>query len=331
MSDLAFAPIRIGILGCSDIARRKFITAVTNSKNATLVALASRDPSKAISLLPDTFLAELMTYQEMICSTKIDLIYISLPNHLHETWSIAALEHGKHVICEKPLGLDSAETSRMLNAACKHKRLLFENIMYLHHPQHAAVKQLLAAGHIGRILSLNSEFAFPGPKEGNFRLYPSMGGGAFHDMNRYPLSAALFFFNGKQHKFIDGSQKTKNGLNVEFLAQSVTNLGEKFSFFIAFGHSYRSFYEIKGERGTIRVERAYTTPPDMENKIIVTIDGRDESFNAPPNDHFLSTIDYVCKIIRGGYWRKEHELQLQLADLAEMFQVKCAGRNHEAS
>lgn len=331
MPDLKADQITIGILGCSDIARRKFIPVVTNSRQATLAALASREQSKAVALLPDGSMAVVMTYEEMICSPNIDLIYVSLPNHLHEAWSIAALEHGKHVICEKPLGLNSDSVGRMIAAATQHKRLLFENLMYLQHPQHLAVKQLIATGYIGRILSLQSTFTFPGPPAGDFRLNPAMGGGAFHDLNRYPLSAALFFLEGKHHTFIRGNHKIQNGLNVAFRAQSVTDANEQFTFLLAFGQPYRSYYEIRGERGNIRVERAYTTPPDMANRIAVTRDDRDESFTVPPNDHFLSTIDHVCIMIRNDNWIEQHQQEQKLADLAEMFQTRCARRNHEES
>lgn len=315
--------IRIGILGCSDIARRKFIPAVMHSQQATLVALASRELDKAESLLPPGFPLLLMSYEEMVCSPHIDLIYLSLPNHLHESWSIAALERGKHVICEKPLGLDVASVSRMLDMADRHSRLLFENLMYLQHPQHREVKSIISSGRIGRVLSLHTEFAFPGPPHGDFRLNPTMGGGAFNDMNRYPLSAALFFLKGKQHHFISGNRVEQNGLNLEFMAESETDAGEKFSFLTAFGKPYRSFYEIKGERGSIRVERAYTTPADMANMVSVMIDGRDESFIATSCDHFLSTIEHICSLIRSGVWTEEHERGRALAALADMFQEKC--------
>lgn len=318
--------IRVGILGCSDIARRKFIPALLKSDQASLAALASRERDKGASVAPGLPVVSIMTYQELLCDPTIDLVYISLPNHLHEEWSIAALEHGKHVLCEKPLGLSAASVNRMLEAADRHGRLLFENLMYLQHPQHKMVKSLIAAGRIGRVLSLRSEFAFPGPVEGDFKLDPAMGGGAFHDMNRYPLSAAQFFLEGKSYRFVRGNAEVKEGLTISLQADSITGTEEVFSFLTAFGLSYRSFYEIIGERGTIRVERAYTTPADLENSISVTVDGRDESFVAPQGDHFLLTIDHVCNLIRSGQWGAEHMRTRALAELAGMFDDNCIRR-----
>ncbi|MFZ4856382.1 MAG: Gfo/Idh/MocA family protein [Desulfuromonadaceae bacterium] len=310
--------IGVGILGCSDIARRKFVPALLQSSQAHLAAVARRERGTAPAPADGEPVASL-TYQELICSSAVDLIYISLPNHLHEEWSVRALNQGKHVICEKPLGLSAASVRRMLGAAERNGRLLFENIMYLHHPQHRLVKELIASGRIGRILSLRSEFAFPGPTAGDFRLNPQMGGGAFHDMNRYPLTAALYFLEGKAHRFLRGSVEIRDGLTLSLQADSCTDAGETFSFLTAFGQPYRSFYKISGERGFIGVERAYTTPAEMENRITVMADSRDESFNVPPGDHFLNTIEYVCDLIRSGEWGAEHNRARTVAELADMF------------
>ena len=100
----------------------------------------------------------------------------------------------------------------------------------------------------------------------HLHLDPARGGGAFHDLNRYPLSAALHFLQGRQHTMLYGSRRERGGLNTAMTAETITDVGERFSFEIAFGQPYRSFYLITGERGTIRVERAFTTPPDRESR-----------------------------------------------------------------
>lgn len=319
--------MRVGVLGCSDIAQRKFIPALLQCEQACLTALGSRKQGRFSA--GSGVAVPLLTYEDLVSDPSVDLVYISLPNHLHEEWSIRALEQGKHVICEKPLGLSAASVERMLAVADNCGRFLFENLMYLQHPQHRVVQGLISAGRIGRILAMKSEFAFPGPVDGDFRLDPAMGGGAFYDMNRYPLSAALFFLKGKSHRFLRGFSELLNGLTWSLQADSITDANEEFSFQVAFGQPYRSFYELRGERGVIRVERAYTTPAEMENRITVTIEGRDESFGVPPGDHFLHTLDYVCGLIRSGQWGAEHEGMRTLAALADMFHDKCIRREPE--
>jgi len=319
--------IQVGILGCSDIARRKMIPALLKCDQARLTAVASRHLNNAAALILATDLSvPLVSYQDLINDPKIDLIYISLPNHLHEKWSVRALEKGKHVICEKPLGLSVSSVKRMLDTAQKYNRLLYENLMYLHHPQHMAVSSIVKSGSIGRILSFTSEFSFPGPVAGDFRLNSTMGGGAFNDMNRYPLSAAQFFLKGKTHHFIQGSIEKQDGLTLSFQAESITDASEAFSFLVSFGRPYRSYYKISGEKGSIRVERAYTTPEDMENRIILTIEDLYESIKVPPYDHFLGSIEHVCCLIHKGSWNEEHVRSMRLAELAAMFRDNCIVR-----
>lgn len=313
--------IRVGILGYSDIASRKFLPALFQSGQAGFKSVASRR-HEAVRL-PTGEPVPAVTYQELVEDPSVDLIYISLPNHLHEEWAIRAMEQGKHVLCEKPLGLSTASVRRMLETATANGRLLYENFMYLQHPQHRMVKTLMASGRIGRLRALHCEFAFPGPKEGDFRLDPAMGGGAFNDMNRYPLSAALFFLKGTHHSFQRGAAGERNGLNRSFEGTTFTEADERFSFLTAFDLPYRSYYEITGELGSIRVDRAFTTPPDLENLITVTVDDQREAIYAPPCDHFLATIDHVCSLIRGGTWQAEHERSLKLAAMADMMQNNC--------
>jgi predicted dehydrogenase len=198
--------------------------------------------------------------------------------------------------------------------------------MYLQHPQHAAVRRLIAEGRIGRLAGLTTVFRFPGPAAGDFRLDPQRGGGAFHDLNRYPLSTALYFLGGGSYRLLDCSAAADNGLNLSMQAAFVTSAGERFSLSIGFGFQYESFYEIEGERGNIRVDRAYTTPPDMVNRIRVTCDGRDASFDAAPCDHFLATIDHVSRLVTAGYgFAEDHTRSRRLAQLAEEVNYRSQG------
>lgn len=318
----ADAPLRVGILGCSDIARRRFIPALLKSSHGSLAAVASRERETAAAWVSGT-MAEAMEYQQLISAPHIDLVYISLPNHLHQEWSLKALQHGKHVLCEKPLGLSADQVNRMLDCADRHQRLLYENLMYLRHPQHALVKEIIAAGKIGRVRSLHAVFTIPALGDGNFRMKRESGGGAFHDLNRYPFSAALYFLKGEQYRLLRGTIEQQQGLDLAMAGETVTDAGEQFSFEIAFGKPYQSMYEISGESGSIKVERAFTTPPELENLVMLKIAGSEQNFSVAPADHFQATIDHVCRLIRGGEWGEHHRATRKLGALAEMISDGC--------
>lgn len=315
-------PLRIGILGCSDIARRRFVPALLASDHAVLAAVAGRDRHRAAGFVPGENYA-VFDYDELVATPAVDLIYISTPNHLHEEWAVRALEAGKHVICEKPLATSLRSAEIMLAAAEKRGVLLYENLMCLHHPQHAAVKRYIEQGHIGRITSFRTSFGFPHPPSGDFRLDPAAGGGAFHDLNRYPLSAATYFLQGDEYRFY-GISIDRERLNLAKHGVAATSAGEAFSFSIAFGQQYESYYEIVGELGKIRVDRAYTTPADLANTVFIVRGGDDASFVVPAADHFLLTINHVAALIsRPGDFREQHARTLRLAHLADAMEKGC--------
>lgn len=322
MGTPATKSLRVGILGCSEIARRKFVPALLRSECAVLAAVAGRDRSRAAGFFPGEKFAA-VDCDELIASPLVDLVYVSTPNHLHEEWTVRALEAGKHVVCEKPLATSFDSAERMLAAADKHGMLLYENLMYLQHPQHGEVKRCIEEGRIGRVTAFRTTFGFPEPPAGDFRLDPEMGGGAFHDLNRYPLSAALHFLQGDDYQF-RGISFGRERLNLAMHGVAATSAGEAFIFSIAFGQLYESYYEVIGEEGKIRVDRAYTTPADMANTVHAVRGGIDFSFAVPPADHFLLTINHVAALIaRGGDFSHEHARFRKLASLAEAMERGC--------
>jgi len=315
-------PVRIGILGCSDIARRRFLPALQKTRNAELVAIASRDVEKAKQWAPAAGCAA-MRYEELLSSEQVDLVYLSLPNHLHEEWAMKALEQGKHVIGEKPLALSAEAVARLTGYAEQKGLLLYENIMYLHHPQHHLIKKMIAANCIGKVRSLRTGFAFPLSDRNNFRMKTEQGGGAFLDQARYPLSAALFFLNGATYSF-KGHSFFRGDLNVGMNACAVTDAGEVFSCSIGFEQQYECWYEIIGEQGKLRLDRAYTTPADQENTLVLTTGRKVTSIPISSADHFALMVEHVGELIlqRKGYQGAHRDAQ-RLARFTEQLQAGC--------
>ncbi len=323
---LTYEPVRIGILGCSDIARRKFIPALANCKNALLFAVSSHNSKSAARLFPDCMITG---YEELLESPYVDLIYISTPNHLHEEWSIKALEAGKHVICEKPLATTLASAEKILNCAARNRRLIYENQMFLFHPQHAIVRAMITEGEIGRIKSLRCFFGFPSPKKGNFRLDPLQGGGAFHDLARYPLGIASYLLSSLPNSF-RGHSTWQDNLNTSVTGTAITPDDEIFTFSIRFGQQYEAVYEVIGETGMIRLERAYTTPSDYENRIFFTAGNRTEEISVPAADHFKLMIENICNMIQTNSDFSFHNRQAAtIALLADQMEKGCMEKLYE--
>lgn len=316
-----FEPVRVGLLGYSEIARRKMLPAISASERAVLGAIATRNQgSSAAAIIPGQ---AVIGYDELLGRPDIDLVYLSLANHLHEEWTLRALSAGKHVLCEKPLGLVPASVARMIATAAAQQRLLYENLMFLHHPQHAAVRSVIDSGRIGRLLVLRCVFGFPEPPPGNFRMDPACGGGAFYDLARYPLGIAGYLLKGRLEEF-RGFAIDRNGLNLAMHGVAHSSAGEILQFAIAFGQSYECGYELIGERGKIRVDRAFTTPHELANRIEVMAEGETLSFVVPAADHFRLMLDHVCSLVRtGSNFEEQAERSMQLARLAELMERGC--------
>ena len=127
---------------------------------------------------------------------EIDAVYIPLPNSMHREWTVRAAEAGKHVLCEKPLGLDTAEALEMADACRAHGVQLMDGVMWVHHPRADQMKRVLDDGSLGRVRRATSAFTFCFDEipEYDIRLDPRMGGGSLGDLGWYCCRAALWAF-----------------------------------------------------------------------------------------------------------------------------------------
>ncbi|ASY22311.1 dehydrogenase [Candidatus Planktophila versatilis] len=177
---------RWGLLGAGWIATKAIAPAMHAASDAIVQAVASRDSARSRALNPVTIHE---SYEALINDPLVDAVYISLPNHLHCQWSVAALKAGKHVLCEKPFAINSSEVELMVKTARENDRLLVEAVWSRWHPRMARLVDYVKAGNIGKLHSIESSFTFPANIDGNYRLSPAMGGGALFDVGVYPLHA----------------------------------------------------------------------------------------------------------------------------------------------
>ncbi|ASY26123.1 Gfo/Idh/MocA family protein [Candidatus Planktophila versatilis] len=177
---------RWGLLGAGWIATKAIAPAMHAASGAIVQAVASRDSARSRALNPVTIHE---SYEALINDPLVDAVYISLPNHLHCQWSVAALKAGKHVLCEKPFAINSSEVELMVKTARENDRLLVEAVWSRWHPRMARLVDYVKAGNIGKLHSIESSFTFPANIDGNYRLSPAMGGGALFDVGVYPLHA----------------------------------------------------------------------------------------------------------------------------------------------
>ena len=186
-------PLRWGILGCARIARRGLIPGIRASTSGVLLALASRDQGRATQWAREFAVPRAhASYEAALADSEIDAVYIPLPNELHKPWVMAAADAGKHVLCEKPLALDSQEAAAMVEHCRQRGVILMEAFMWRHQPRTLEIRKRVRDGAIGDLRLIRSSFSFP-IEPGDWRLDPARGGGALWDVGCYGVSTARLF------------------------------------------------------------------------------------------------------------------------------------------
>ena len=180
--------VRWGFLGAGSVATLALGPAVHAADGARLQAVAARDPRRARALQPAG--ATYDDYQALLADPEVDVVYIALANDDHLPWALAALSAGKHVLCEKPMGLDAGQVAQIARAAAVASRWAIEATWYRWHPRAARTQQLIRDGAVGEPTALASAFCFGNVPDGNYRLDPTRGGGAWLDVGCYAVSAA---------------------------------------------------------------------------------------------------------------------------------------------
>lgn len=182
-----------GILGAARFARQHMGPAIHAATGGRLAGLATSDATKAQSFLdfaPDCRVFD--SYDALLADPGIDAVYIPLPNHLHVEWATKAAQAGKHVLCEKPIALDTAEIDTLIALRDSTGMLIAEAFMIVHHPQWHKARDLVREGALGTLHRVEAAFSFYNNDPVNIRNRPETGGGALRDIGVYIFGGTRF-------------------------------------------------------------------------------------------------------------------------------------------
>ena len=261
--------LRWGVLSTAKIGLEKVIPAMQKGEHCEMAAIASQSLEKAQTAaaqlgIPKTY----GSYAELLADAEIDAVYIPLPNHLHVPWTSKALEAGKHVLCEKPIGLTTAEAEDLLDEARKQPELkVMEAFMYRHHPQWKKARQLVNEGKIGALQSIHSLFSYYNADPGNIRNMAQIGGGGLMDIGCYCISLARFIFD-KEPQRVLGKLEYDPDFKTDRLCTGIMDFGSQSSTFTcATQLTPYQRVNIFGTEGRVEIEIPFNAPPDRPCRI----------------------------------------------------------------
>ena len=280
--------IRFGVLSTAKIGHEKVIPAMQQSKYCEITAICSRNKNRAEEVALQMNIPRAYgTYEELLADPEIDAIYNPLPNNLHVQWSIKSLMAGKHVLCEKPIGMDAKDARKLLDASKQFPKLkVMEAFMYRHHPRWKRVVELVRSGKLGEIKAVHSFFSYYNDDPDNYRNSAEMGGGGLMDVGCYSISVARLVF-GRKPVSAAGISEFDPDFKVDRLTSGLINFGTGTSVFTCSTQCHKDQYvKIFGTKGKIELDWPFN--PDFTKPTILkcVIDEIEINEEFEPCDHF---------------------------------------------
>ncbi len=270
--------IKWGVLSTAKIGIKNVIPSMQKGEFSEITAIASRNIENAKKAALELEIPKYYgTYEELLSDPEIEAIYNPLPNHLHVPWTVKALEAGKHVLCEKPIGLNAGEAEELVRISKKYPHLkVMEAFMYRFHPQWPALKQVIDSGKIGEVRHIESVFTFYNVDPDNVRNQADIGGGGLLDIGCYCINLSRMVFDSepvgiKSHIDIDPT------FNVDRLA-AATLIFEKgtASFMCSTQLDHKQHAIIYGTKGFIEVNIPFNAANEATRKLKISSGGETE-------------------------------------------------------
>jgi D-xylose 1-dehydrogenase (NADP+, D-xylono-1,5-lactone-forming) len=288
--------VRWGLLSTARI-NQALIAGIRAADGAELVAVASRSEASASAYAAEQGIPRAHgSYEALLADPEVDVVYVSLPNALHVPWSVAALQAGKHVLCEKPMARRAADVLEAYDAAAHAQRVLMEAFMWRFHPQTELVARLAGDGTLGELRQVRAAFSFSLPDPGNVRWDPALEGGAMMDVGCYCISA-LRLLCGEPER-VSCETVEHDGVDAHTSGLLRFGGGVLGTFECGFDTAPRSFLEVTGSEGRLLVDNPWQAPgPGPE---LVRADGTRERIEVEVVNPYAREVEDLSRAVRGA-------------------------------
>ncbi|MCK9551068.1 Gfo/Idh/MocA family oxidoreductase [Aquamicrobium sp.] len=293
---------RWGVLSTAKIAREHLLPAIAGSDNGVVAAIASRDPARARQLadqwnVPHAF----GSYEELLACPEVDGVYIPLPTSQHVEWTAKAIGAGKHVLVEKPLALKAEDITPLIALRDRHKVLVSEAFMVVHHPQWIRVRELIAEGAIGRLRHVQGAFSYFNVDPHNMRNQPDLGGGALPDIGVYP-TVTTRFGTGSEPLRVQATIERDPTFGTDIYSSVRADFGTfELSFYLSTQMAARQIMVFHGDKGFIEVASPFNA--GLYDDHVVTLHDQNHDaaqlFRFPGAQQYHLQVEAFVRAARG--------------------------------
>jgi predicted dehydrogenase len=291
--------LRWGFIGAGGIAKRALFPAISKSNVGEIYAVASRDKTKALTISPNGIVYT--SYDELLADPKVEAVYISLPNSLHLPLAIKAMRAGKHVLCEKPLGMNAAEVEEAIAVSKETNRIFVEASWNRWHPRSQRIREIVASGELGKITHIRTCFTYDGLDQENIRLDPKLGGGILYDLGPYSTVAPLWAMDFAEISDLDVQVIWHKGGTDETTRVNFTIGGARAETVASDNIQLTHWFIIEGTKGELRTGgndsfNSHNNPSTLE----ITVDGKARIERFEACDPYQLMSDAFARVVRGG-------------------------------
>ncbi|GAB2476997.1 Gfo/Idh/MocA family protein [Jatrophihabitans fulvus] len=288
------SPVRWGVLGTAKIARSSLLPAVAAAGGVAHV-VGSRSPERAQQWARESGVGGGTDYEGVLADPDVDVVYVALPNDQHVEWALKAAAAGKAVLCEKPLGLDAADVTRLVDTLEPAARV-WEAFVFPFHPQSERVAALLT--ELGEPLQVVSEFHFTVSGDTNIRLNDT-GGGALYDVGCYPVRLGRLLLGSEPTAAHGSAVLADNGIDLSTTAVLDFPGDRRLVLSCSLQRPASTATRIIGSAATLEIDNPFHPKPGDAVRLV----RRGEVVETIPADErtaFTHAVTHVQDVVRGA-------------------------------
>jgi xylose dehydrogenase (NAD/NADP) len=286
-----------GIMSTARSAEQAVIPAIRMVKNNQVLAVASRDLTRATTFAAKMEIPKAYgSYQDLLNDPDVQAVYIPLPNSEHKEWTLKALEAGKHVLVEKSFAMNADEAQEMVSSALEHGLILMEDFMYRFNSRFSKFIEIVRKGELGKLKLIQSSFSWNLTNPDDIRLSADLGGGTLLDLGTYCVNFHRQLA-GREPKAVS-CRVYQGNTTVDLQAVGSMSFGEQLEsqFFTSFAATRQQSTHIVGTEGMLEIQRPFNTNNES-TEAFLTKDNSTKRLNFKGENDYKSLLEHFYQVV----------------------------------